>query len=401
MLQITKTKSFRRTSAFSPSPVVQARRIPPATKILLAVAAGGRCEFTGCNRYLFEHPITLKNGNFSEMAHIVAFSEEGPRGREGLRPGNIDAVDNLMLLCRVCHREIDGRPQDYPRAALAGYKTEHEKRIRRQAELGPDLKTTIVQLKALIAGQAVEIPSGEVYDAVSPRWPADKDGHVIDLTGIPVDNCDFMKISFQTIQREVERIYAHGMDAEKTRHISLFALGPIPLLMFLGRCLSNKIAVDFFQRHRDAGSPWKWRTSGPTAEYAVHNVRRGSDPTKVALVLSLSGPIHLSQLPSSIDKRFTVYGITLSRAKPHVDFLRRREDLERFRVKYRRFLALMMRNHPRISELHVFPAVPAPVAVACGYDLLPKVHPELLVYDNDKLKGGFTFRMRVNSHEPR
>jgi hypothetical protein len=44
--------------------------------------------------------------------------------------------------------------------------------------------------------------------------------------------------------REVSRLYDKGMDVESTRHISLFAVAPIPLLVFLGGCLSNKIHVD-------------------------------------------------------------------------------------------------------------------------------------------------------------
>src|SRR4030088_3107325 len=70
------------------------RHIPEATKILLAVHAGGRCEFRGCNRYLFEHPLTLQGGTFSEHAHIVAFSELGPRGMDGARPDDINSPDN-------------------------------------------------------------------------------------------------------------------------------------------------------------------------------------------------------------------------------------------------------------------------------------------------------------------
>jgi SMODS-associated and fused to various effectors sensor domain len=47
----------------------------------------------------------------------------------------------------------------------------------------------------------------------------------------------------------------------------------------------------------------------------------------------------------------------------------------------------------------MFPAIPAPVAVVCGFDLLPKAHPALVVYDNDKQHGGFIQRLKVNEHD--
>lgn len=402
MTKVSSKKAARAgasASASSPVVAVRHRDIPEKTRILLAVRSGGRCEFAGCNMYTFEHPLTLVEGNFSESAHIVAFSQKGPRGREGKRPKGIHVIENLMHLCFECHKLIDDRPADYPRAVLESYKAAHEARIRHLTGLGPDLQTTVLQLKALVAGQAVDIPIAHVYEAVAPRWPTDRRGVVIDLTSIPFDSDAFVEVAAQKIRQEVDKLYQLGMDVEKTRHISLFALAPIPLLVFLGRCLSNKITVDLFQRHRDAGSPWTWRASGEPAEF-VRNVRqRGTDPTRVAVLLSLSGPLHLIDLPSAIDGTFTVYEITLANGKPTVDFLRQRQDLERFRRAYREFLDALMANHPGIQDLHVFPAVPAPVAVACGHDLLPKVHPALLVHDRDKAKGGFTLRMRVNDKD--
>ena len=80
------------------SPVVAARDIPHRVRLLLCVHAGGRCEFDGCNTYLFEDSLTLTDGNFSEAAHIVAFREQGPRGADANRPANINQLANLMLL---------------------------------------------------------------------------------------------------------------------------------------------------------------------------------------------------------------------------------------------------------------------------------------------------------------
>ena len=94
-----------------------------------------------------------------------------------------------------------------------------------------------------------------------------------------------------------------------------------------------------------------------------------------------------------------MYEITLGDRSPNTGFLRQREDLESFRDIYRGLLAQLRRDHVHLSELHVFPAVPAPAAIVCGFDLLPKVDPILVIYDRVNSEGGFIERLRVNDNE--
>jgi hypothetical protein len=400
-MQPPKRKTKKPASKRASKPIGSAssahntRAITSSSKILLGVRSGGRCEFSGCNRYLFEHPLTLQGGNFSEHAHIVAFSEMGPRGKDGIRPKDINNPDNLMLLCAQCHKLIDDRPMDYPRSVLEAYKRDHENRILHLTGLGPDLRTTVVQLKAKIGGSAVDIPAAHIYEAVAPRYPTDRQGHVIDLTSYGEENRDeYYRLASREICQRVARLYDPGMDVEATRHISLFALAPIPLLLVLGHCLSNKIQVDLYQRHRTGSQPWKWKDDeGEIAQYTVGVKRRGTDNRKVALVASLSGQIDQHRLP--LTDEYWIYEIALASNRPSVDFLRSRRDIEEFRTTYRQFLADLMKDHPAIEELHFFPAIPAPVAVACGHDLLPKVHPAIIIYDYDK-GSGFIHRLTIN-----
>lgn len=116
----------------------------------------------------------------------------------------------------------------------------------------------------------------------------------------------------------------------------------------------------------------------------------------MALVLSLSGKIHIESLPRDIDESFTVYQITLTEVQPNPTYLRLKEDLVRFRDIYQRSLRSILREHGQVGSIHLFPAVPAPVAVMCGRELFPKVDPSLIVYDYDKRHGGFIKILKVN-----
>jgi hypothetical protein len=382
----------------SPVTRVPSRALDPLKRLLLCVHAGGRCEFDGCNAYLFRHHVTLKKANFSEAAHIVAFKPDGPRGRSGRRPADINDLDNLMLLCPQCHKLIDEHADEFSRETLEKYKREHERRIFRLTESKPDQKTTVLVLKSRIAGQIVEISRGHITDAVSPRYPSDPREWVIDLTRMHGEDEAFYQSAARTIRTELDRFYATGSDIETTHHLSVFALAPIPILSYVGNKLGNKVATDLYQRHRDT-EDWTWKSGGEPVGYKFHQLQAGTERDKVALVLSLSGKIHLESLPAEIDERFSIYEITLAKGAPVPTFLRLKEDLDEFRNIYLQSLRVLMSEHGKLKEIHLFPAVPAPVAVLCGRELLPKIDPVLLVYDNNRGKGGFNMILKVNEQE--
>ena len=279
------------------------------------------------------------------------------------------------------------------------HKKEHEDRIKRVTGLGPAMQTTVLQLKVRIGTQVVEVSNAETAHALMPRYPAG-DPKVIDLTALGDEKDDaFYRFAATRIRDEVGRLYATGGELETSKHLSVLALAPIPLLMVVGETLSNKVQTEFYQCHRDRSERWTWHEGKPVAKFMSRRLRAGTQLDRVALTLSLSGTVAPSMLPPGIDESFTVYEITLDGETPYPGCLKQREDLDAFRQLYRRFLADVKREHPEVSELHLFPAIPAPVAVSCGFDVLPKVHPTLVVYDHYRQHGGFIQRLKVNEHD--
>jgi hypothetical protein len=377
------------------SPVRRVRNAGRLGELILYVRAGGRCQFDGCNKYLLRNPLTLTQANFGKKAHIVAFKKSGPRGRQGKRPADINALSNLMVLCSTCHDEIDKHPEKYPRCVLERYKAAHERRIELLTAAGPDRKTAIVQFRAKIGGKNVAIPAPDVFDAVSPNFPEDEQGLVIDCCAFDDRSTHFTEQAIAEIDRRLQPLLEPRMQGTVPRHISLFAFGPIPLLVHLGSRLSDKMAVDFYQYHRDTKS-WTWKKRGKPAGYVHTKLREGTDSKKVALILSLSGKISPNELPLAINGTFSLYELTLKNQMPNTMFLNTRADLDAFRVAYQQLLGKVVAEHGILHTIHLFPAVPIPIAVMCGHDLLNKTHPSLRVYDHDKVKGGFTYQLTVN-----
>lgn len=71
-----------------------------------------------------------------EMAHIIARSVEGPRGSGAALASELDAYDNLILLCPTHHVEVDKDTNAWPAARLRATKTDHERWVSEQLGAG-------------------------------------------------------------------------------------------------------------------------------------------------------------------------------------------------------------------------------------------------------------------------
>ena len=62
-----------------------------------------------------------------EVAHIVAESSSGPRGKHSLKAHKRNEIENLVLLCPTHHMEIDNAPKAWTVKRLKQLKERHER----------------------------------------------------------------------------------------------------------------------------------------------------------------------------------------------------------------------------------------------------------------------------------
>lgn len=371
-----------------PSSVVKpSRAISRKTSLFLHVRAGGRCEFDNCNAYLLEHRPTGTPGIYSEQAHIWAFSEKGPRGRGRRRPADIHHIDNLMLLCKDCHTKIDNEPGTYSVAVLRQFKRDHEERVFSLTGLAKDRDTVPLVLKGLIAGRTMDISDDDMQRAAAPNYLRLREKVEIDLGSLPDSaNTNYWESGRSIIDLGLQRLASVKPRENRSLHVSVFALAAIPLLAYLGSKLSDKIRVDLYQRHRNPES-WVWHEAPGVAHFAYRKMKDGI--SGVGLVVNVSGTIPI-RLLSAVSGDVTLYELAVTGQQPTPLVLNTRDDLNRFVIAYVEALEGIRAAHPGLSELHVFAAVPAPIAVILGRHTLPKIGPRLIIYDQDKRSGTFS-----------
>jgi len=120
----------------------KSRTIPEPVRCMLWGRSAGRCEW--CNRPVSYHPQTKEMVNLAEAAHIIGFSEAGPRGEKDLSDELARDIDNLMLLCRLCHKAVDTNKAQYPVDRLRRMKRQHEQRVEQVTSIGQERESHIL-----------------------------------------------------------------------------------------------------------------------------------------------------------------------------------------------------------------------------------------------------------------
>jgi hypothetical protein len=90
-----------------------------------------------CKRVLYEDETLTDDASLvGEEAHIVARSQDGPRGDSTLTTDERDKYDNLVLLCSIHHKTIDDQPLEYTVEKLHKIKNDHIEWV--EKNLSPD-----------------------------------------------------------------------------------------------------------------------------------------------------------------------------------------------------------------------------------------------------------------------
>lgn len=365
--------------------------VSEATRQRVWALSAGRCAI--CNEYLLEGPVTGREVFLGEVAHVVGQkdTDRSPRGKSELKPDQRDSAGNLMLICADNHDEVDDKKvlDAATVERLLDLKRRHEARVKHVTGLGAGASSLVLRAIADVRGSAVELGQDAAATAVFaggrfPYFPLAYDRHSIeiDLRGIPGEadaGATYYASAKAMIDDVVEGRLRDGIKRDAVAHMSVFAFGRLPLLVYLGSRLDDTVPTSIFQRHRSSES-WEWPTdpaAAATFEYSVEN-EHGND--EAVLVLNISGTIDPSEVPHDLAS-LPRYTIDVVGAPATMDVIDSTVVLRRFEQTARELLSHLEKTNKTIRLLHVMPAVPLSAAVVLGRIGNSDVHPSLLVYE--------------------
>lgn len=368
------------TSTAPPKKTASRPSIPTHVTIRLWVAAGGRCQFDGCNSPLWKNDLTMEELNLACRAHIYAYSPDGPRYDPVLSPKLETDFSNLMLVCGKCHPTFDNKSLvgHYTPELLMNMKRMHEERIERVTGIAPEKRSHVLLFGAKVGEHDSPLRFKEAANAMFPdRYPS---GPAVELglkNGSFRDrDRAFWEVEPQHLERQFAEKVAALKNNDQVQHYSLFGFAPIPLLMKLGVLLGDIYPADVYQLRREPTS-WKWDDKGKDVQ---HEVRAPMNTTgKIALKLELSATIPDQRVIDVLGPDCSIWSVT--HPSPGNDYIRTRSHLEDARRAFRVVMTQIMARTPQPLEVHVFPAMPLSTAVEFGRVRMPKADPRLVVYD--------------------
>ena len=199
--------------------------------------------------------------NTAYIAHIIAAEPNGPRGDKELSPKLATDISNLMLMCDEHHRLIDREQvSDHPVDRLNEMKKKHENRIEMVTSLQENMKSHILLYETNIGQHTAKVSWDQAKDAIIPeRYPAE--AHAIELgfgnSSAKDDSETYWTRELGNLQYWITHSVQPRIRHGDIQHLSIFAFSTQPLLIELGRLLSDIPAAEVYQLHREP-SNWKW-----------------------------------------------------------------------------------------------------------------------------------------------
>lgn len=369
--------------------------IPDWVRLCLWGKAGGRCQYEGCNHPLYRDDVTKAEFNSAYIAHIIADKATGPRGDAVLSRELGSDISNLMLLCDAHHRLVDKIDvAGHPASRLQDMKRRHESRIELLTSIGADRHSHVLLYGAKIDEHDSHVSLKKAAEAMVPdRYPAEPRAFVIGWDGSAFSDVEpsYWTMECELLRRKFATIVKPRLAAKEVSHLSVFALAPIPLLIELGRLLSDIPAADVFQLHREPAD-WKWRSDPTTFAYNVV-APSGTPRKRVALVLALSADIMPARIGAALGNDVDIWVVT--HEAPGNDYLQSAAQLREFRKALRDVFNRIKATHGEDAGLHLFPAVPVSAAVEIGRVWMPKADLAFRVYDQNRATGGFTYAIEI------
>ena len=378
---------------FEPKKKKQYReKLPPSMKMHLIAVSGGRCEYPGCNEPLFRDEVTQLDGVFTNFAHIVPNSVNGPRGNDpdAQNRDNVNSPENFMVMCLKHHKLIDSE-DDLPQhsvAALRRYKREHEDRIAAATAVDVNRKRHIVLYRSRI-GSA--LPSFNVNEALRALVP---DHYPVSATPIDLSyeseadsgddgymqRCSMaMEDSFaQQIQRKVKK--------EDTLHFSLFAMGTMPMLIKLGTLFSEKHHVDVYQRQRDGSWRWPEKEEPRTFVITKPEISGGNLPVLLLALTNLDGVA--DRVRKSFSDDIDLWILTVASGQHGVNCIQSKQALRDFTENARKILDDILAVYDHSVPLNVVPVMPLSACIEFGRIRL-EAHNKWIIYNQNSKEANF------------
>lgn len=365
--------------------------IKDSVRNALWARTAGRC--TICNRRLLGDSRTYMHSVLlAELAHNVGATAGENSPRRTHRGGVIDteAEENLLLLCHDCHRLID-HPDHidfFPPEKLREIKESFERRIEMVTENGGLTRTAALRVGSQIRGSLALASQREVAETLLAvnylgLVETQRSGDFTCRINGKVGGRGYWEAAQQSVDDAMDLV-RQAVDSGDVEHISVFAIAPVPLLVYLGSKLDDKTRTRIFQKQRDQYLGWSWVDHGDPVDFDVLLTEPISDAScdEVVLTCAITSQVNTDLLPEGISQlpRIEIHPY---RVAPSPTLLSHEQSLANFAARWRDALARAESLVRGARRWHLVASAPVSVAIEAGRGVMGDAHPPVVVYERE------------------
>lgn len=334
------------------------KNLPERENIALWVASGGRCAI--CNKELLWEEDRGVIINVADKAHIIAHSDDGPRGGVnlssfGLNAEDLDGIRNLMLLCKNHHKIVDDYPKKFPADKLFKIKKDHESSIKQKLD-------SQCSSLAVIHRTMEDTPS-------SINLANSEDILLLGQTEHREKFDDFSLEGWEASKKRTKDFYDQvkaDISLNNYAGISIFPLSHIPLLIYLGFLVGDKIPVTTFQYARNENH---WICCSPEGKSRFGEVQvseRCKGEKQLIVSISASARVHKEDIQEVLNTDLESFDeLHLTTENPIIDNVLYYEEVKLMQTAFKQNVE-KLHGENRYEMIYLFAAVPAGLAVEIG-----------------------------------
>lgn len=364
-------------------------------KLTLWSKCAGRCEM--CNKLLYLSDLSQNSVNLGQFAHVIGHSDLAARANKEIAREFRDSIDNIMLLCHSCHKDIDDNEVLYPEEVLFEIKKDFEDKISAQTTPTSENRRKILIFTAPINGRAVKISKEETIEALRPnQFPMGSPMNIeLPLTRFSEKDTEFWK----NAKAEIDYKFGQSIEPwlDRNPKLAVFAMAPQPLLIYIGWLLGERCDKQVFQRHRDKPIPWSWDYTKSQTRFVVNNpVASKGSPSKIALSFSISFDIK-NRVASYLDKDAQHWDVSIE-GLPYPECV----DAPDLLVEFRKLTHNLLNEITQVARglpIHVYMAMPVSLAVTLGMSIMPKATAPLILHDYVNATGLDIEALIINTYD--
>jgi hypothetical protein len=323
----------------------------------------------------------------AELAHNVG-ATTGSGSPRGLANGTLDTEgeENLLLLCHDCHRIID-HPEHidlFPPEKLREIKEVFERRIEMVTEHGGLTRTAALRIGSMIRGSLAMASQREVAETLLAvnylgLVETQRSGDFTCRINGAVGGRGFWDSAQQSIEDTIGLV-RQAVTSGDVEHISVFGIAPIPLLVFLGWHLDDKIPTRIFQKHRDQFVGWSWADQGDPVAFEVSSSGPQTGVHDVVFTCAVTSEVNLDRLPAEIALAPRIE-IRPAGVVPDPTLISHEQSLINYAAQWRTAMATAESLYPGAKRWHLVMSAPVSVAIETGRAVMRDAHPAISVYE--------------------